>query len=368
MKNFSIEIQDATLNGYQLDTANFQQFTIFNSIDQLGITCEILYNDVTDVKGKMPLKGGEELTIHLIDQFGGKLKKTMILRSVKQVKKLNDENAVIFMTFITKEGFFLGVNRAYDSFFEKTISEIIKKYLPTIDDKKPTTDKLSIVIPGFSQTKAIKYALEFTNNYIVFEGAEKFIMSPIEMLLVPSSKSYSFTSDNEKAKDYLIDSKEVQIFDANNEAYENIYNNVYKAYDPNTKSIISSTKKIDELQTKVKTLGTGENFSSGILQTIKPKVSMLPYHPGVMDIDRKADSLFNKKYEVLVNGNLDLKVGDTINIMYMERYNTEPNKMLNGLYLITKLAHHIGVKDFYTKLEIQKNAYFKGGITSNSVL
>ena len=67
----------------------------------------------------------------------------------------------------------------------------------------------------------------------------KFIMAPIEMLLIGSSKNYSFTSDNEKAKDYIIDSKEVQVFDANNEAYENIYNNVYKAFDPGTKSIIS---------------------------------------------------------------------------------------------------------------------------------
>ena len=71
---------------------------------------------------------------------------------------------------------------------------------------------------------------------------------------------------------------------------------------------------------------------------------------------------------MLLNGNLNIKVGDTIDIQYLERFNTNPNTLLNGLYLVTKTAHHVSSKNFYTKVEVQKNAYYKGGILSNVVL
>ena len=360
MKNNSIEVQNIILNDYIIDSKNVQKISIYNSIDQIGFTMEIIYNDITDIKNKMPLKGGEKLEIVYEDIFKTKVKKTLVLRTVKRLNDPLMESNIIQMTFITEDAFLLGVNRVYSS-YNDTVSNIIKKYIPDVVDKIPTTEKIQVVIPGFPKTKAIKYLNQFTDNYFLFENNTEFQYSNIEDLLIPADDVYKFTSNNRKDRYFIIDSKEIQMFNTINETYENIYNNVYKSYNPDSKSIIQKTSNIVDEQKNLKTLGSGENFSDNILADLTPKITMFGYTENILEYSKVLDLMFNKKYELLLNGDLSLEVGKTINLQTKDKLNT-------GLYLITKVAHHIDAKDFYTKLEVQKNAYYKGSIVNNVIL
>lgn len=360
MKNFSIEIENVYLDDYLLDSQNILKISTYNSIDQIGYTLEMVYNDITDIKTKIPLKGTEELKIVMIDIFKNKIKKSFILRTVKRLNDPQLENNTIHMTFISKDAFYLGINRVYFS-YQDTISNIIKKWIPEIEDNIPTTENCSIIIPGFTKTKGIKYLRQFTDNYFVFENNEKFQHSSIQDLLIKSNDIYKFQSNNRKDRYYIIDSKEIRLFDTVTETYENMYNNIYKAYNPKTKVIESKTKQIDSIQKELKTLGSGENFVNNLLNGLDYKITMYPYFENVLENSKVLDLMFNKSYELLLNGDLNLQVGKTINLQF-------DNKLTNGLYLITKVAHHIDGKDFYTKIEVKKNAYYKGDIISNVVL
>lgn len=364
MKNPMIEVQNVYLNDYILDLKNIMKISYYNNIDQIGYTLEMTYNDITDVKNKLPIKGGEKIKITFLDIYKTKVQKTFILREVKRINDPLQESAIIHFSAITEEAFYLGINRIYQS-YNDTVSNIVKKIIPKVLDEKPTSDKYQILIPGFTGTKALKYLCQFTNNYYTFEYNKGFKFSSIENLLVPNDNIYKLQSNNRKDRYYIIDSKEVELFNTINEAYDNIYNNEYITYNPGTKSISTIKSDIKTEQGLIKTLGSGENFSESIMKEIEPRITTLPYFSNNLDYfktSKISNLLFNKTFEILLNGDLDLQVGNTIHIQVKD------NKLTTGLYLITKVAHHIDAKDYYTKLEIQKNAYYKGNITSNVIL
>ena len=360
MKNNTIEIRSISINDYTLDTNNIVNLSVYNSIDQVGYTMEFIYNDVTDMKNKLPIKGGEKATIVFVDVFKTKVKKTFILRTIKTLGDPELESNKIHATFITEDAFLMGINRVYAS-YNDTVSNIVKKYIPNVQDKNPTTDKIQVLIPGFSITKAIRYLRQFTNNYFVFENNTGFQYSSISDLLIPSPDIYKFKSNNRKDRYFIIDSKELQLFNTIEETWINMYNNIYKTYNPNSKTIDTKTADIKDEQAKLKTLGSGENFSDYLVQNLSPKIEMFGYSPNILNYPKIVDLMFNKKFELLLNGDLNLQVGKTINLQTKD-------KLVNGLYLITKVAHHIDAKDYHTKVQVEKNAYFKGDIISNVVI
>jgi len=367
MSNEGVEIQELSINDYKLDVTGVQQISIYNTLEMFGYTLELMYNDITDVKGKMPLKGGETLNITLVDQYKTKFKKSFIIRKVES-SAINADNSVLVIKSISSDGFGLGINRSYNSFNNMTASQIVKTYLPNIVDAKPTSDVLNLVIPGWMGTKALNYVCSFTNNYYVFEKNSGFVFAGLEDLLIPSEVSFNFSSNNQKERYFIVDFKEIQLFNTVNETYDNIYSNVYKMFNPATKSITTVKKTIQEEQAQIKTLGSGENFSASIAESISPKISMVPYSPNTLSYSKNMDKMFNKSFQILINGDLEHEVGDTVNLRFIEMFNNNPDELLSGLYLIVKIAHHISSAGFFSKIEVQKNAYYKGNIPSNTVL
>lgn len=360
MKNNSIEVQNISINDYILDSKNIQLISVYNSIDQVGYTMEMVYNDITNMKNLIPIKGGESVKMVFIDVFKTKVKKTFILRTIKELSDPELESRTIHMTFITEDAFHLGTDRVYSS-YNTTVSNIIKKYIPQVQDENPTSENIQVLIPGFTKTKAIRYLRQFTDNYFLFENNTGFKYSNVEDLLITSPDIYKFESNNRKSRYFIIGSKEIQLFNTISETYDNIYNNIYKTYNPGTKTIDTKTSNIKDEQTVLKTLGSGENYSSDINGNLEPKITMFGYSENILKYSKIVDLMFNKKFEILLNGDLALEVGNTINLKTKDKFT-------NGLYLITKVAHHIDAKDFHTKLEVQKNALFKGDITSNVVI
>jgi len=372
MKNEFLHVQQAELNNYKLDLTNLRNITIYNNISQIGFCIKINYMDVTDIKNKMPIKGGEEFKLTLIDKYENKFKKTLVVSNVIEVSNTNEQSTIIQLEFITKEAFYLSIKRDY-SYYENNTLDIIKNYLPDIDSNTKTTEVNNIVIPGFTYNKAIQYITQRTQNY-VFEGTNNFIHSSLEDLLIATTsdtKIFKFNSNNPINKELIIDYSEVQVFNSLDEGYNNAYNKTNTVYNPETKTISTKNIKIKELQTNSKTLGSGENYSTDIQDNINTKYRVLPSYPNAVEYS-DCDSLFNKHYDILVYGDLSLEIGEMVNIKYKDRFNANPNPLLNGLYMITKIAHHIDTVEFLSKLRISKNAYFKDvnntGINDNVVL
>lgn len=359
MKNQFLRIQRIQLEDYEIDTTNVKTISIFNNIDNIGYILEIVFNDITDIKNKLKIKGGETLKFIAFDEENARFKKEFIVNKIQEIAKMNEYNVITKLSLISKDSYFLSVNRDYN-YYNETISDIVKKYIPTIEDENPTDTRYSVIIAGFSKTKAIQYMISnFTKSHILFENVENFVFSDLNNLLVKGELEYVESNTNPLYRYSLIDIKEIEIFNSMNEAYNNIYKNVNISLDLDRDEIVTNSITIQDIQESENILGSGDNFSENINNGIDSRFNLVPYSPNVLNNNSKTYDIFNKKYEILVYGNFSLEIGKTIEIRFKDRFNSNINSQLNGTYLITKLAHSINEKEFYTKMEVSKNSYFK---------
>lgn len=384
--------QKIELGDYDLRSENIIKMALFNTIDRIGIGLELVINDKTDIKNKSPIKGGEKLSIIFTDRYDNKLKKDLILTNVENLDSINDWNNVIQLSFVTKDSYIMSTKRDY-SYHNGTISDIIKKY-GEFTDTTPTTEIRDVVIPGFTYTKAIQYMISnFTKSHICYEANENYVFTDIEDLLVVeevdetktstkeqeektnNTKETKTTAEEAEEKDAdtiyrinyknphsrygVLSWKEVQVFNTINDGYKNIYDNTYISYDPSTKTVVSSRKTIDTEEKEVTRLGTGPSYNEDIIENVNTKFSIKPYSEKVLENSSNTYDLFNKKLELLMNGDLNIQIGALVDIEIRDKFNNDVNNTTNGQYIVTKLAHHIDQKEFLTKVEVSKNAFFK---------
>jgi len=356
-----IKTQEVLINDYDINTDNLLTLNLFNNIEQLGYSLIITINDVTDIKNKMPLKGGEILKLILIDRYDTIFKKEFILIDVNELDRVNEYKAVIKMSFITKEAYDLSTQRDY-SYYNDSVSNIIKNY-GIFKDDKPITTIYPITIPGFTYNKSIQYMIgNFTKSHICFENNDGFVFSDINDLLsvdVPEGTSYDIVTKNPYYRYKIVSWDEIQVFNSLNDAYNNIYSNAYITYDPNNKTMNKIIKTIDLEQKDVTLLGDGNNWNDTLKDGISTKYNIKPYNENVLSNSTKTFGLFNKKLEMLINGDLNVQVGQVIDVLVFDRFNNDFNKQTNGKYIITKIGHTINQTEYYTKIEVSKNTYFK---------
>ena len=162
INNQWVMCQKAILNDYNISDY-IANITIYNDIENAGFVCEVLYNDVSDIRGKMPLVGGEILELILVDGNKNKFKKDLVLSTIK-TKVIDDANTYLNMTFISEKSFYMGINRDNKS-YNDTISNVISTYCT---NRGTATTKLEqIIVPGWSQTKAVRYMIDnFTKEVL----------------------------------------------------------------------------------------------------------------------------------------------------------------------------------------------------------
>lgn len=356
-----IKTQEVLLGDYDINTENLLTINLFNNIEQIGYSLIITINDVTDIKNKMPIKGGETLKLTMIDRYGTNFKKEFILIDVNELDRVNEYKSVVKMSFVSKEAYTLSTQRDY-SYYNDSVSNIIKNY-NTFIDTKPTSIVYPINIPGFTYTKAIQYMItNFTKSHVCFENNEGYVFSDINDLLdveVPKDTSYDIVTKNPYYRYKIVSWDEIQVFNSLNDAYNNIYSNAYVTYNPNSKSIEKVIKTIDQEQQEITLLGDGDNWSDSLKDGINTKYNIKPYNENVLTNCTKTFGLFNKKLEMLINGDLNVQVGQVIDVLVYDRFNNDFNKQTNGKYIVTKVGHSINQTDYYTKLEVSKNTYFK---------
>lgn len=363
MKGNLVSIQKMILKDlvkeYNLSESNDNlNITIFNNIDGIGESFELIFNDINDIKTKFPISGGEEIELILKDIYNTEYSKIFILTKISELKKTNETNVLTVLRGVSKESYLLGIRRDY-SCYNSSISEIIKKY-SNFTDKNPLTDINQIVIPGFTYTKAIQYMIwNFTKNHICFENNSGFVFSSVEDLIkedVGESKYvlYKSESSNQSYRYNTLDYNEKPIVNVMSDGYDNIYKNNYISYNPSTKSIenISKTAE-DEID---KTMGGWNNFSQKVLEEINIKNHIIPYYNNALSNSNKYYDFFNLRYELLINGDLNVQVGNVIELEIPERLTSGiNNRVTGGKYLVTKTAQHISGNEFLTKIEISKN-------------
>lgn len=358
MNNQFFTLQKLYINDYDLNGINIISLGIFYNIEQIGSSLEIIFNDTTDIRNKLPIKGGEIIDILIVDRFDNKFKKKFILTKIFKVNDMNEYNQVYKIQALSYESFKLGINRDY-SCYTNTVSNIVAKYIQDIEDLNKTHSINQIIIPGFTHIKSIQYMIDnFTKDHICFEKNENFVFSSLKDLLVKSENTYKYDTQNPYYRYNIIEDIELNNFNTIKEANKNIYNNTYVTYNPNNKSIESINKSIeDEIDTS---LGKGLNYSEQVKEDINTKYNLIPYSYDALNNSNRVYNHFNKKREALLNGDLNIQIGDVIELNLLERYgNQTKDKLLGGDYLISKVAHHFNSESYYTKVEVLKNSYYK---------
>ena len=357
LKFKTIEVQKAVLNNYDI-SVNLKNVTLYNDIDNVGYVLELLYNDVSDIKNKMPLRGGEQLELIMVnktDRINTTFKKSFILSNVV-TQPIDKNNVYIKMTFTSKESFLLGVTRDYSS-YNDTITNIVNSY-KACKTITPDLTKKQILIPGWSQTKAIRYASSFLDSYFYFEVNDGFRFENINDLIIKSKYDYFINSNNPTSDRIILDIDYIQSFDTLNESYDNIYDKTIHSFNPSLKIFGNQNTKVKELQTKSKTFGTGLNFNPTFLTNIKTRNIVMPYYDDVLNSKKDSYTLFNKTVDLVIHGDLSLQVGDSLNLILNDRFNSNPSRD-SGNYLISKIAHHISNNEYTCKVRLSKNSPYK---------
>lgn len=361
-------LKDSTKEYNLAESTDNLNLTIFNNIDGIGSTFELIFNDINDLKTKFPISGGEEIELILKDIHGNEYEKTYLLTKISELKRVNETTTLTVLKCVSKESFLLSVKRDY-SCYNLSLSEIIKKY-GTFKDENPITTSQQILIPGFTYTKAIQYMIwNYTKNHICFENNTDMVFSSLDDLLkVEAKDTYVLYKQEASTSGYrynILDYNEKAIVNAMSDSYDNIYKNSYTMYNPNEKTITSITKTAeDEVDTS---LGAWTNYSKSILEEINVKHNIIPYYNEGLDNSNKLYDFFNLRYELLCNGDLNLQVGNVLNLDLPERLASgKNNRVTGGKYIITKVSHHLDGTDFLSKIEISKNNRLEE-IDSNSI-
>ena len=75
------------------------------------MTISIIYNDVTDIKNKMPLIGNEVIDIIIVDGYNNKFSKKFYLTQVLETGRSSEKDVVITIKGVSQQSLlFSGIN------------------------------------------------------------------------------------------------------------------------------------------------------------------------------------------------------------------------------------------------------------------
>lgn len=360
------QVQKAELNGYNISD-NLRNIKLFNNIDNIGFTLFINYNDISDIKNKMPLRGGEELELIILDNNDNEFNKSFILFNIES-NRINEQNNILSMRFISKESFLLSVKRDYNS-YNSTIFDLVNSY-QSCECITPDTTKKQIIIPGFSYTKAIKYVTGFVDSYFFFETNTNYRFENISDLVIDSDKEYTLSDNNPLFKRLILDIYFKDTFNTLEDSYNNLYNRKYFSFNPNTKSIENKEYLYKTIQEESKTFGTGYNINESFTNQLNTRIENVPYYLDVFNSNKDSYRLFDKTVRIVTYGDLSLNVGDSLRLNLRDRFNSEPSRE-SGLYLISKISHHFSNSEYICNIELKKNSPYKdqeNNIYKNSII
>lgn len=349
---------------------NMYNVIIRNRVDAIGIHLELFFNDETDLKNLLPIKGGEVVHLIVNDAHGGQLDKEFKLININSVgNQTSNENPSIIEA-IESEAFTLMYTRKYQNFNEKKISDVLKTLLPSGSDIEETKNKINMTNPNWSINKFIQSLTNRAINtkekisYLFYQDVDGFKFKSLETIMDENkdlANDYVFDDYNPDYRYNIIDWVDKSRTNLLEDQTHNVSNNKYVAYDPDSKSFKTKEVKAKDLENTK--LGKGVSQSNDIRNRENTKVVIVDYY-GDDDFENtlKNDSIFrsyNKSMELLLNFDLNVKVGSVINVLIPTKNDsTELSNTQAGKWIVKRLAHQFNTLNAYTKVEIVRNGTY----------
>lgn len=349
---------------------NMYNAIIRNRIDAIGLHLELLFNDETDLKNIMPIKGGEIIHVNVQDAHGNQLDKEYKLSNIYALGNANDNENATIIHAIEKEAFDLFFTRKYQNFNDKKISDVLKDILPKGSEIEETKNTINITNPNWSINKFVqKLANRAINtkgniSYLFFQDAEGFKFKSLETIIEEnkeSAKDYVFDNYNPDYRYNVIDWYDKSKPDYLANQVRNVSNNKYVAYDPDSKGFKSKEVKTKDLENTK--LGKGVTHAEEVRERENKKVVVVDYY-GDDDFDNVVNNQvifrsYNKSMELLINFDLEVKVGSVLNLLIPAKNDsTELSNTQAGKWIVKRLAHQFNTVNAYTKVEVIRNGSY----------
>lgn len=376
MNNQYFSLQKFEINGYSPSFSDLKMITIFNDIDNLGMTLKVLFNDTTDIITKMPVKGFEDIHVIFIDEYNNKFDKTFSCTSWKELNKTSEQDVIVELKGISKDSFIFSQKKIYRS-YQKSITDIITD-ISSSKISSTNNNEIQFVSPGWSVTKCLQY-LSGMNGSLYFErNMDGFLFEELDDILniekekLNSENVYKINSNNPHYR-YLVKSfREVDMGNLMKDLCSGIYGNTSLAYDPNLKQVKSKVTTLPEVMDDYLTLGSGSPYVKDIDDILEENLKYVPYSSDTILNDsstwKSRIHTWNKVLEIVTPGDVTKEIGTLIKLSMKDRFNTNPNPKLHGIYLVTKTAWNLTHTDFSCKMRIEKNSWNKGDELVKNVL
>jgi len=387
----------------ELGNSIIRKFTMVESLEQMFITGELVFEDNYGIVEKLPITGNEQIEINFIQETEKgttptkRLEKTIIFEIFKISRETGVNARTNLYTFsLVEEGFFnlLGISYS-QSFSNVKVSEIISSILNhQLDFKKKkitftveeTIDRINFIIPYWKPTTSIRYLTKIARRskypqeggFIFYsslgkETSKTTIKSFTSIATLLEQKPNVDESEKFYYKVATVSSEFINTVIAaktnkfiNREDLKNgVQGKTFYGIDfLNDKNIIMKEKGISDFIKRNIFLGSNLHLPNSI-ENKKAQVTFKGYHQEGL-LEAESDYFFRMSFEsagednIYCNGNMDRYAGKMIYIAEGGGSSADAmyNEKRSGTWLIKKIVHHFVRESYEQKITIVKDATF----------
>ena len=338
---------------------------ITQNIESIIPKIELMIDDRYNMRDEIKLTPGYKLSLSIDDYYENNIVLDFVVNEVIETPIGDDGGAIwIKVSANLKNNLHLAHDRLYSSYNGITPSNLIKQLVPSAIIS-PTVDIGPMACPGWSTNKFIKHIASRAktkkgdHGLLWFETLSGIYLKSINDIIRTKDRMKMETGFNKTAENNLIDFREI----SNYKLLSSLVSS--RGFNSKTIHFDFKTKKFVEEMVDV----SGEKLTEGVelfdpninkLYSTKSRVH-LSYDPNVNNKETSDAILsrYTKRYQMLINGNFKVEPGQPIEVQIPNKTKIgELSDTHNGIYIITKVAHHMTGDDFMTKLEIARNSKF----------
>jgi len=372
LKTPLFNIIDLSINDIPISKIDIVGLHLYVSIDSLASKLKLAFYDRGNIIGELPLKGGETVNLIIEDKYGTNISRSFILTEYRLAMKNDQSSFITEISALSETGFLMATDRIYKSWANKKPSDIVFDLNDTIEIE-PTSNTLEqFVCPGWTVVKALQkltelsYSDKYKSPYLCFENTSGDILyTPVNKLLeVNKVNAYKPKNANPFYRYNILDMKQISNFDVLGQSFENPFKNKYISYNPDKKDIETTDVLSDELiGNDVKALNKGSIYSNQLFDLVNVRQNVIPWYDYdtfiPQTINKAVYGLYEKRIDLLLNGDLNLNPGDVIFLDIKDNQKlTEFSKDQAGNWMIEKIAFHFTNADFKVKVRLMKESTF----------
>lgn len=407
----------STTTGQIIDITDLViEISYYESLDQPAASMTLSIVDGIGLRSSLPIIGGESISFSFSDSElnSRRISGTMQIYKLTSKTRINpgSDGYEIFAaspemlrdqyTIISNSQESLNVGNMAKKIFDDNIAPISEKRLVTLE---PTEGSFDSIFPRVSPFTALNYLsdeaksedLRSTSNYFFFENSKGYHFASFQYLMrQPIKKSFYYLEskipgDKGFERKRIVSMQEDVGFDILEGVSSGQFGTQVLSIDPVAKRFRSSSylynrdfSKYDHSSTNPKlSPQTSETFGSSISrEKFIVSNSYRGTIPFVTDRDGDSQNVFRRRQEflaaetaskaelmsnvtkILVHGDSNLNVGDTIEIKLPQSGESslrrrQTDGFSGGKYLIVALAHRVGPRGlrYGTALECVKDSY-----------